>query len=240
MDDREYELKKSDLALKEREVAVKENEGKTSQWRNPLTIAILVAAFGLFGNIATNLLSNHASAEDEHIRAQSNLISEVIRTNGKTEDTCTNLNFVVRLGLLDDVNGTIQKVCGEKTGVPNLPFNSAVSGSAGGVGNLGLGVPSWSGVQPFGSAETLDVRVEDAYSHQPLENARVVLNGFVGGFLSFFTGATGIARLNFVSSYDSVTVSKDGYETVKMPLTELAVVTATSITIDLHRATSKH
>jgi hypothetical protein len=99
MDDREYELKQVELALREREVSAKEREGKTSKWFSPLTIAIYVAALGLFGNIFTNMLNNRASDKAEHVRAQSNLVLSVIKTNGNEDDACKSLNFFVRIGL---------------------------------------------------------------------------------------------------------------------------------------------
>lgn len=113
MEDREYELKKSELALKEREVSATEKEAKTSKWFNPLTIAIYIAAMGLFGNIVTNVLNNRASDKAEHVRAQSNLVLSVIKTNGNEDDACKNLNFFVNIGWLDDPNGAIHNVCGK-------------------------------------------------------------------------------------------------------------------------------
>ncbi len=65
MDDREYELKKLEIDLKEREVAAKEKETRGSWWKNPLVVGLLGTAVALTGNIATNILSNRASASAE-------------------------------------------------------------------------------------------------------------------------------------------------------------------------------
>lgn len=105
MDDREYELREREVAAREREVTAKENEGKTSKWFNPVTIAIYVAAIGLFGNILSNYSNNTASASAEHGRHQSDLVLSVIKTGGNEVDSCKNLDFFVRIGWLDDPNG---------------------------------------------------------------------------------------------------------------------------------------
>jgi hypothetical protein len=273
MDDREYELRKAELALKEREVSAKEREGNISKWFNPLTIAIYVAAIGLFGNIIGNFLNNHASAEAEHVRAQSNLVLSVIKTNGNTDDACKNLNFFVNIGWLDDPKAAINAVCGTKGGggVPTLPASSLTGeGAAGAAGLMSaaggsvLGGLPWSGI-----VTALDVRVEDADSHEPISNAKVDLEsppplilqtpslaqpqGMQTPSLAqpqestvvhFTTGATGDAILNFVSSFQSLTVSKDGYESVTRPMSQSGLFgfqNSAIVIIDLHRTPkSKH
>ena len=127
MDDRKYELKKAELILREREVAAKEKEGKASKYFNPVTIAIYVAAIGLFGNILTNYSTNKASGEAEHFRAQSSLVLSVIKTNGNEDAACKNLNFFVQIGWLDDPKGTIHARCGKRgeSGVPTLSASSS-------------------------------------------------------------------------------------------------------------------
>src|SRR5689334_16447254 len=98
MDDREYELKKSELDLKrrevlarEREVAAKEKEVTTSWYKTPLVIGLVGAALALSGNVLTNILSNRASEHADQMRAQSSLVLQVIKTNGNEEDACKNL-----------------------------------------------------------------------------------------------------------------------------------------------------
>jgi hypothetical protein len=211
MDDREYELKQLELALKDREVTAREREvaakdkESTSKWFNPLTIAIYVAAIGLFGNIWNNYSNNSAAARSERQHFQSDLAQSLIKTNGSDVDSCKNLYFFVRIGWLDDPNGTIHNVCGTKGegGVPTLP-------PSGLTGIVSSGAPSGS---PLG---TVTIKVEDEDSHAPIENATVELTPliWVGGSLSRLvaTDAKGIATLNFTYSDDTLTVSKDGYE----------------------------
>jgi hypothetical protein len=242
MEDREYELKKAELALKEREVTAKEKESHVTWWKNPLIVGLIGATLALGGNIVTNILNNQASAEAERFRAQSGLVLSVIKTGGNEEDACKNLNFFVNIGWLDDPKGTIHGVCGTKGGIPTLPASSGVSV----LDNV------WPGSITFGVAITLNVRVEDADSHKPIEGAAVAqIIGTVSGSAvtnsvsrSAVTSAEGNAILNFVSSSDNLTVSKDGYQTVSTPVANFGVIVGAvppTITIDLHRApNSKH
>jgi hypothetical protein len=237
MDDREYELKKSELALKqrevaarEREVATKEKEGQTSKWFNPVTIAIYAAAIGLFGNILTSNANNTASEKAEHLRAQSDLVLQVIKT-GNTVDACKNLSFFVNIGLLDDPKGAIHNVCGTKGegGVPTLPADSGGGGSS----DFGDGLLRFGIKPPFGIAATLVVRVEDADSHEPIVNAKISRED---SSRSETTDATGTAVLNFISSQTRLTVSKEGYESTTGYPYILSKPSQSSLTIDLHRA----
>jgi hypothetical protein len=255
MDDREYEVKKAELTLKEREVAAKEKESSAPWWKNALTLSLLGTTLAVVVNIVTTGLNNRASAEAEHVRAQSNLLASVIRTNGNTVDSCSNLIFVVSIKLLDDPDGFIQRVCGTKGGIPTLPASSsgAVEGSGGyGVGGL------W-----FGTIAKLTVRVDDADSHQPIADANVSLEQplLASSFLlqqttpilgqpqeskvaqPTTTNSTGEAVLSFVSSGDNLSVSKAGYESVTKPISQfgLAAPRSATVIVDLRRVpTSKH
>jgi hypothetical protein len=84
------------------------------------------ADLALPGNTLNNYSNNRASAEAEHVRPQANLVLSVIKKNGNEVDSCKNLDFFVRIGWLDDPNGTIHKVCGTKGegGVPTLPADN--------------------------------------------------------------------------------------------------------------------
>jgi len=257
MEEQEYELKKAELALREREVAAKEKEGKTSKWFNPVTIAICVAAIGLFGNIVTNILSNHASSDAERVRAQSNLVLSVIKTSGNEDETCKNLNFFVRIGWLDDPNGAIHKSCGTKGegGVPTLP---ATSNDAVGFGVGGYGVGGYGGISLFGVIDVLTVRVDDADSHKPIAKAKVDVEqspqqqpilGLDSSVpqksvpQSIFTDVKGDAILTSVNSFNNLTVSKDGYVSVTQPMTQGVVSGSAShltVLIDLQRTPTKH
>jgi hypothetical protein len=266
MDEREFELKQTELKLREREVSArerevtaKEKEGKTSKWLNSVTIAIYVAALGLFANLYTTYSNNRASDETEHFRAQSNLVLSVIKTNGNDEDACKNLNFFVNIGWLDDGKGAIHNVCGTKGGVPSLPASSNAVVDGGGYGSRGFGVAGYGlGSAWFGSVP-LTVRVDDADSHVPIANAKVDLEtikfnsipsavveqnpfGMSSTVSHFTTDAVGDAVL-YVSSLDNLIVSKDGYESVTKRISEfgLSPQNSSTVLIDLHRVSKpKH
>lgn len=244
MDDREYELKKSELALREREVsarekeaAVQEKESNTSKL-NPLTLAIIGAALGLFGNMFTSYFNNKASDEAEHLRAQSNLVLSVIKTNGNDADACKNLNFFVNIGWLDDPKGAIHNVCGVKGGVPTLP-------AAG-------GLVEWPNTYTSLNSRILtnvSIRVEDADSHKPIQGAKVEVNAGTLAFglepISSITNAEGVVGFGFASTSDTVTISKDGYQTTsekmgQMPEANLSqkgqfTILSTLYTVSLHK-----
>jgi hypothetical protein len=244
MDDREYELKQLELTLKSREVAArerevdaKEKESYVTWWKNPLIVGLIGAALALGGNIITNILSNAASADAEHRRAQADLFLSVIKTGGNEVDACKNLDFFVRIGQLDDPNGTIHTICGTKgkDGVPTLPAATISGSSGGGYGQGGYGQGGYGGGILIPS---LSVRVEDADSHEPIQNALVAVGNMITGPAS--TDANGIAMLTFVFSSENLSVGKDGYETMTEPLNQTGVTSSALavpiIAVDLHRA----
>jgi hypothetical protein len=115
-----------ELALREREVAVKEEDSRRSRWLSPMVIALLAAAVGLLGNVVVATLNNQASQQLERLRSQSNLVLEAIKT-GDQPGACRNLVFFVALGLLHDQNRAISKACSSAPqGGPALPANDTV------------------------------------------------------------------------------------------------------------------
>jgi hypothetical protein len=260
MDEKEFELRQTELVLKEREaisrerevavrereVSVKEKEGKTSKWLNPVVITIGVAAIGLFGNMLNSWSNNRAVEAAEHFRAQSNLVLSVIKTDGNEKDACKNLNFFVKIGWLDDPKGAVHN-CETEGGAPTLPASSSgIVDNGGGVfGSSGFpAVTLWRG-----STVMLTVGVSDADSHEAITDAKVdvertnmdslasISAGSRVVTQSSTTGATGIASLNSVYSTDYLTVSKDGYKSVTQPMSQLTnpAQLTTYVPIELHR-----
>ncbi len=105
LDERKFatdrELRLQEIALKVREVAVKETELHRSRWLNPTVIGLAVAGSGLFGNLIVAYIANTNTQAIEHFKAQSNLIVQAVGT-GDQKSACRNLLSFIHLGLLDD------------------------------------------------------------------------------------------------------------------------------------------
>ncbi len=149
-----------------------------------------------------------------------------------------NLDFFVRIGWLDDPNGAIRNVCGKKGegGIPTLPATT-ISGGGGGYGQGGYGQGGYGGAfQQWGAIYGLAVRVEDADSHGPIENAVVEATGLTSR--SAVTSGQGIAILSFALPSEKLTISKDGYDTFSEPIAQsgLTPTAFQMITVDLHRS----
>jgi hypothetical protein len=120
---RELDLREREISIKEREVQARENEISKSQWLNPTTLGLFAASVGLVGNIVVTRVNNQNTQQVEHLRAQSSLLVEAIKTGtGNTNDACKNLVFLVEAGLLDDSSQTVRKHCASAPkGPPSLP-----------------------------------------------------------------------------------------------------------------------
>jgi beta-lactamase regulating signal transducer with metallopeptidase domain len=91
----EQEVKKDELALKKRELDIRETESKRAAWTNPLVIAVFSAAIAGVGNVAATVYSAYQQrAADERKatdtekleseKAEANLILEMIKTRTQT------------------------------------------------------------------------------------------------------------------------------------------------------------
>jgi hypothetical protein len=115
----DLELRKRELALKEREqqnrdaeLGLKEREHRTSAWRSPLTVAIFAAAAAAAGNAVVAVVngSSQRALEDkkssaefelERSKAESTRILEMIKT-GDPERAAANLEFLLESGLISE------------------------------------------------------------------------------------------------------------------------------------------
>ena len=111
--DRDYELKKRELDLREEEL-------RHARWFNPLFLGVVAASLTLFGNMLLSHQQQATALAQEHIKAQSNLILEAIKT-GTPERAATNLDFFIDLGFIDDPNGRIKAYLAKRQNVPVLP-----------------------------------------------------------------------------------------------------------------------
>jgi hypothetical protein len=117
------ELRLQELAIKNREVSLKEAELRRSRWLNPTVIGLVAAASGLFGNLFVAFFSNQNSQRIERFKAQSNLIVQAVGT-GDQKSACRNLLSFLRLGLLEDPEGRLARCETDLNTIPVLPSGS--------------------------------------------------------------------------------------------------------------------
>lgn len=129
----EFELKKREFALKEREqtnrdveIELRKHEHRQSQWRSPLVVTILAAAVAALGNAAVNYTNSRLQSQVERQKAEESRILEMIKT-GDPDKAAENLQFLLDAGLISNQE-TSQKVSQflgqRKAGSgPTLPAN---------------------------------------------------------------------------------------------------------------------
>jgi hypothetical protein len=102
--------KRIELALKRRELLIRERESRRARWSNPLVLAIIGAFLAAIGNIIASNYSNSEQREIERLRneatqnlekskAESQLILEVVKT-ANPDKAAVNLKFLVDTNLL--------------------------------------------------------------------------------------------------------------------------------------------
>jgi hypothetical protein len=127
LDERKFafdqELRLQEIAIKAREVSMKEAELLRSRWLNPTVIGLVAAASGLFGNLFVAFFSNMNSQRIEQFKAQSNLIVQAVGT-GDQKSACRNLISFIRLGLLEDPQGRLGRCETDLNTIPVLPSGS--------------------------------------------------------------------------------------------------------------------
>lgn len=109
--EREFALKQADLHLRERQGGL---------WHSPVFLGLIAAALALFGNMYATWSQSKSAAQQAHVKAQSDLVLEAIKTSDP-KLAAKNLLFLVHLGLLDDPDGKMQVVLSQPDNVPYLP-----------------------------------------------------------------------------------------------------------------------
>lgn len=104
----ELEFQRAELALKGREVAVKEGElllkrqeATVGAWRSPLVLSVLGAALAAGGNAAVSYVNAKQARELEDRKSEQARILEMIKT-GSPDKAAENLKFLVDAGLISD------------------------------------------------------------------------------------------------------------------------------------------
>ena len=101
----EREKWRADIAMRGREVAVKEHEQATSKWRSPLVVAILAATAAAVGNAVVAVVNGGQQVALENSKAELTRILEMIKT-GDPEAAARNLDFLLNSGLVSDPERT--------------------------------------------------------------------------------------------------------------------------------------
>jgi hypothetical protein len=97
----EHQLKRDELALKERELDIRNRESQRARWSNPLVLAIAGAALAAGGNLIAAYYNSVEQRRLESVKAESQLILEVIKT-ANPDKAAENLNFLVQTQLIAD------------------------------------------------------------------------------------------------------------------------------------------
>jgi hypothetical protein len=106
-------LREEELAIRDREAAVKEKDQARSRWTNPLVIAIAAAAAGAIGNAVVAYINGTANYRlegtrnsdlraIESLKAESALILEAVKTDSDPDKAAENLRVLLEAGLIEN------------------------------------------------------------------------------------------------------------------------------------------
>ena len=126
-----------ELDLKQREIEIKEADASRSSFRNPLIVAILVAAIAAAGNFVVAIVNGFQDRQLEAQRSEQTRILEMIKT-GDPDLAAENLRFLLDAGLVEtpSIVQNLSEFLQERepgTG-PTLASPSALTGRGGIVG----------------------------------------------------------------------------------------------------------
>jgi hypothetical protein len=117
--DFEREKWRADYELRKREIEIKEREQARSRWSNPIVLAVLAAALAGLGNAAATWLNGieqrkletekaEQARSMEETKAEAARILEVIKT-GDADKAAANLKFLADMGLISNA-GRLQHI----------------------------------------------------------------------------------------------------------------------------------
>jgi hypothetical protein len=134
------ERRDKEFALKERELKLREKQAGV--WCNPVFLGLIAATLALSGNMYATWSQNKTAERQAHLKAQSDLIVEAIKT-GDPKRAAKNLLFLIQLGLIDDSNGRMKTALSNPEEVPVLP--APRQSDNGGYGKGGYGADPYGG-----------------------------------------------------------------------------------------------
>ncbi|MEW6427911.1 MAG: DUF4019 domain-containing protein [Thermodesulfobacteriota bacterium] len=126
-------VRERELNLREAEIEIARQESTSSQWRNPLVLAIFAAAIAAAGNAVVAVVNGNLQRDLEDQKSEQTRILEVIKVGGNPDKAAENLDFLLKAGLIRNpvqVN-TLSKFLAERkpgTG-PSLPSSGNTTGS---------------------------------------------------------------------------------------------------------------
>jgi|SRR5579863_5571809 len=126
----EQALKQADLRVREREVELKEKQGRWSH--NPVFIGLVAAALGLFSNAFVTFLQNRSAEKLARDKFRYDVVLEATRTDDSTK-AAKRLDFLLRIHYLDDPDGAIRSFISNPESIPVSPPTGF------GVGGFGAG-----------------------------------------------------------------------------------------------------
>jgi len=176
----EQELRRREVALKERELDFKILDAGRSRWINPLTLGILAAVVAAIGSLAVAVITGRDGRILEQSHAESDRILEMIKT-GDPDKAANNLKFLLDAGLISNPTLTAKiRVFLAKRGPGEGPALPAPPGSTRIGANFGSLVPGG-----FFSSNPDDFRVQRSIRTNNPANLNVsewqkIRPGFVG------------------------------------------------------------
>lgn len=114
-----------EIRIRESEIEITKQEHRSSQWRNPLVLAILAAAIAAGGNAVVAIVNGDLQRDLEDQKSEQTRILEVIKVGGNPDKAAENLEFLLKAGLIRNAaqSGTLSQYLSERkpgTG-PSLP-----------------------------------------------------------------------------------------------------------------------
>ncbi len=121
----EREFRDREIKVRESEVEIAKQEHRSSQWRNPVVLAILAAAVAAAGNAVVAIVNGNLQRDLEDQKSEQTRILEVIKVGGNPDKAAENLEFLLKAGLIRNSaqSNTLTKYLSERkpgTG-PSLP-----------------------------------------------------------------------------------------------------------------------
>jgi hypothetical protein len=133
----EIRAKEIELDIRRQELELKKEELRSAFWKSPLLVGIIAALIGFLSNIYANVQQarNNQILEEqkfesvvqtERIKRETSLILDAIKT-GASVSAAKNLDFLIKVGFVEDTEGRIKKYLSENEKAPFLPSSQSTN-----------------------------------------------------------------------------------------------------------------